>query len=317
MSLKTIRAELAADLGIPVSNAAQSALLDKKINDAAQEIWNSRDLPRSLVEQLFIVDTSTQCASLPLDLLHLRGARHHESRARLDIHDMRPRYKCDGWKEPWLGWRVKRESPISRDILNSGPLTLTLQKAEAAAVTVVVTGSTHISGRTQEVIVFGAGETEKTTTNSFLSIDSINQPELHDYNVVIEDVDGNEIATLLNNEYSTVYTIIQQADHGLLSPAIDPYYVECLYKPKLYPLKNDHDEFPLRGYDKAIYWKTMELKAKTVDEGVSFAAKCEQVIAQMVKDATQGIQKTIDFAPEPLAGIFGDCNPYRLPIFNG
>jgi hypothetical protein len=315
MSLKSIRAELAADLGIPVSNAAQSALLDKKINDAALEIWNSRDLPRSLVEQLFIVDTSTQLAALPLDLLHLRGARHHESRIRVDIHDTRPRYKCDGWKEPWLGWRVKRESAIAREILNAGPLTLTLQKAETAAVTVVVTGSTHIAGRTREVIVFGAGETEKTTTASFLTIDSINQPELHDYNVVIEDVDGNEIATLLNNEYSTVYTIIQQADHELLQPAIDPYYVECLYKPKLYPLKNDHDEFPLRGYDKAIYWKTMELKADTAEKGAIYAAKCEQILTQQVKDATQGIQKTIDFAPEPLRGIFGDC--MSTSIFNG
>lgn len=316
MSLKSIRAELAADLHIPVSNAEQKALLDLKINDAAKEIWESRDLPRSLVEQLFIVDTSTQLAALPLDLLHLRGARHHESREPIALHDMRPRYQCNPWAEPWLGWRVKRESAIKRDILNAGPLTLTLQQAEAAAVTVAITGSTLISGRVQEVITFGVGETEKTSTNSFLTIESINQPSLHDYNIVIEDVDENELAVLQNHEYSTAYTIIQQADHNLVTPAIDPYYVECLYKPKLYPLKNDHDEFPLRGYDKAIYWKTMELKAKTIDEGVAFAAKCEQLIQQIQRDATQGIQKRINFAPEPLHGLFDTC--YRgSPIFNG
>lgn len=316
MSLKTIRAELIADIGTP-NNAAQQALLDKKINDACHEIWHARDLPKSLVEQLFIVDTSTQLAALPLDLGSLRGARHHESRFRVAIHDMRPRYGCNGWQEPWLGWRIKKESAIKRDILNAGPLTLTLQKAESASITVVVTGATHISGRTQEVITFTAGETEKTTTASFLSIESINQPELHDYNVVIEDVDGNEIAVLQNNEYTTSYTIIQQADHELVTPAIDPYYVECLYKPKLYPLKGDHDEFPLRGYDKAIYWKTRELKANTVEEAVAFAGKCEQVIVQMMHDQTQGTQRRLDFAPDPLSGLF-DCH-YNggQPIFNG
>lgn len=314
MSLKSIRAEVAADIGIAVSNAAQSALLDRRINDACNEIWDSRDLPKSLVEQLFIVDTDTQLASLPIDLLHLRGARHHESRERISIQDMRPRYGCQPWSEPWLGWRVKKESATSREILNAGPLTLTLQQAETAVVTVAITGSTYISGRTQEVITFGAGETEKTTTNSFLTIESINQPELHDYNVVVTDVDDNEIAVLQNHEYLTAYTVIQQADHDLASPAITPYYVECLYKPKLYPLKNNHDEFPLRGYDKAIYWKTRELKASSVDEGAVFAAKCEQVIGQIVRDATQAIDRRMHFAPSPYHGLL-TCPTSR--IFNG
>lgn len=303
MSLRSIRAECAAELKIDVSSASEKAYLDLRINDACKEIWESRDLPHCLREQIFSVDTTSLLAAMPSYVHSIRAIRHYESRLPLSLRDTRPRFQSNGWTEPLWGWRIKGKSPTSREILSAGCLTLSIPEAETAEFSVVITGQTANANRLSETVTFAPGETEKVTAASFLELESIAQPALHANDVTVEDIDGNELAVLPNNEYTSSYTIVQVHDNWA-DNLMTPMFAEVLFKPKIYPLVNDYDEFPLPGYDKAIFWKVMELKANSGEEGLLFHGKCEQLIMDMAKDATQGTEKRINFAPEPLYGLF-------------
>lgn len=317
MSLRNILADVATQNGTPSGNAVDKAWLIYCINNAANEIYQSRDLAGSIFEQLFQFDVENQQIALPQYVGSIRAVRSYETRGRLDYHDIRPRYQNAGWTEPYLAWREKGKSPLMRNIINASVLVLTIPSAELAAFSVVVTGATAQSARISETVTFAVGEQSKSTLNAWLSVEAFANVAPHTYDVTMEDVDGRILSVLGNAEPSALYTLVQVQDYAVVGDT-GVSNVEVLYKRAFRPFVNDGDEFICPGYDKAIVWKTMEhlLSQKDPARSTHAATKAMELVMSKGRDVESGVQKTIDFAPSggqaPLGrrGRFGYGGPY-------
>lgn len=315
MSLRNILADVAADIGLPTGNATEKAWLIARVNDAAQELHQSRDLAGSIFEQLFQFDVENQQVALPAYVGSIRAVRSYATRDRIDYHDMRPRYQSQGWTEPYLAWREKGKSPLFRDIINASLAVLTIPYAETVAFDVSVTGSTEQSARISEVVTFAPGDVSKNTLNAWITIESFTNADPHLYDVTMADVDGRILSRLGNSEPRALYTLVQVQDYVSASDATGQVAanVEVLYKRAFRPFVNDNDEFICPGYDKAIVWKTLEhlLSKKDPARAAQAQSKAMELVMSKGRDVESGVQKSIDFAPSGGLGPLGRNRQWR------
>ena len=140
--LKYIRSQVAADVGLDPDNARDKAFLDDKINQVWKKLYESRDLNHCEREQLFSLDTSILQVSLPWYVVQVRGARDFNTKRKIEVQDMKPRYKSDGWAVGPLPWwfRDKGVSPLSRELINESPLTLTIPDVEDEDFSIYISG---------------------------------------------------------------------------------------------------------------------------------------------------------------------------------
>jgi len=311
MAFRDILLDFMAHTGLKVD---QRTYATRIINGAAEELYNkpSFDPANCLREQVFSLDTNAinQC-TLPYYVGALRGVREYQTGLRADMHDMRPRYTTQGWREQydkWLTFRKKHEVALARDIANEGPLTLTLTAPAAEAINVNVVGASSVSARVIEVVAFAVGDTVKATSNSFNFIEAIEKDNLTTFDLNVTDIDGVLLAYIANNQYKSRYTLIQIPDYPQVINANDTLYIEVIYKLQFSPFKNDFDQFPATGYDKAIYWKSLEhwfaRKEDKVQEMLAAGAKCAEVLNDISVDNESQTQKKIDFGRNQYLGIF-------------
>lgn len=300
MSLKYIISQTAADVGMEPDNAADRAFLIDKINQVWRKLYDSRDLNHCEREQLFSLDTSILQVSLPWQVGEVRGARDYNSQRKIGVVDMRPRYKSDGWTHGPLPWwfRDKGVAALSRELLNEAPLTLTIPEAEVAAFTVYISGSNSNAARVTEEVTFAEGETEKTTENAYGTVEALGNVAAHEYDVTLEDPDGNTLAVLPNVADHSEYRIFQVMEHDGVSVS-DPWMVEVLYKMRWVPLRNDYDEPLCPGYNDAIAFATTGvIKAKSDVQKAAMALDLsDTVLREKALNESKGKEMSIDFAP--------------------
>ena len=310
MPLHSIRSELAADLGIKINTAAERDYLDGKINKAAKEIWDNFDLRNAMREQIFQLLVDRQLITLPHYVYRVRKARWYESRMLIPVKDMRPRYHHSEWGNNSLNFRIVKEgAPLSRDIENQGPITITLSKAAESVHVFTIVGKTPFAARVSESITFQIGDLSKNTVANFEDVESINKNIVTATDALFYDMDGNEISAVPNSELKASFMILNVHDR-FESFGVAPL-VEVLYKTNFTPFKNDYDQFPCGdNYDRAIYFKTREHLAMT-QQGeeatktvLGMYAKCKEQIQMIEQNANDGVVQMLDYAPCPSYELF-------------
>lgn len=312
MSLAYILGQVSPAIGLDLDNVNERAWIIQQINKAAKELYEGRDLANVDREQAYALEGDDQQISLPYYVGQVRAVRRYWGRDRLDVTDMRPRYKSSGWTEGLLTWREKWKSPLKRHITNEAPMTLTIPQAELLAFTVVVTGSTPDSARITEEIVFAPGDVSKITVNQWTEIVGFTNLGAHTYDVTLLDVDGVELSVLPNVADRAQYIVLQVLDSAAISVE-QPYLVEVLYKNAFLFLRNDYDEFVCPGYDDAIAWQAIGntlAKHRPAEAGLAFA-KVKEVLASKDRDQMQSKDKSISFESE------GTSYPFGMPHSHG
>lgn len=313
MSLKNILLDISSILGLNIDDSAELAYHIAKINEAADELYRSNDIPGCLREQLFEVnDTETYQIAFPSQVDKIRAIRFYNTNGgQITLEDMRPRYHQHRWgSNGRLKFRIKQQTALlSRGIDNAALFTFTLKKAEAANIVINIVGKTEFASRQTETLTILAGESSATTVNSYEDFISIEKTVLNNYDIVITDVDGNTMGTIYNYELRPRYTIIQIREDDYAPVTNNSYplnIIECLYKTAFIPFRNNYDEYPCRDCDKLITWKFIEHYAiyKGTDEmqglAVNAATKVEQILAELNKNDSEGLQLMIEWAKNPM-----------------
>lgn len=302
MPLSNILADVASDSGFRTATQNQRDRCVSLINDAADEIWKCYDLPNCLGEQIFNVGTQDQQITLPYYVLEVRGIRDYDSEQKMELNDMRPRWQTMGWVH-WVGykWRiVQQEMALGRDLLNVTPLTFTLPFAAPESFSLNLEIRTPHAQRTNETVLFAAGDTSKTSVNLIEEVYSITKSDYTTYDVTIEDQDDNELGIVPNAELKSNYTLIniltKYEVQGLSK------LVEVLFKRNLPKFRFDTDRFPCGDtYDKAIYYKTMEIfygkqgGTESLQMAIAFNAKCSDLMTKLTVNKQEGVKMIMDF----------------------
>jgi hypothetical protein len=205
MPLSYILTQVERKSGMTGSDAGQRAMLIDIINEAAQEIYETEDIPGCLRE-CYIQANSNQELALPSFVGELRAVRNAHWNGAWNISDMRPRYHARDWRDSWKNWRDKGVSPIHTEHSNSAPLSITIPVADDSVV-ITINGETLDSNRAIDSITMDA--TEKDGTQSFTAIKSISKNKVTDYNITILDADDVELATLYADQTESRYKLIE------------------------------------------------------------------------------------------------------------
>jgi len=316
--LSYILTEFAKEVGQPLNTAIDRANAISKINKAARELYAITDLVGSLREQVFDVDASKLQITLPYYVDKIRGARHYDTKNRIKIEDMRPRYFYGReWPQKHLTWRKKNTSYIAHEITNEAPLTISIPQAEDSRFKVIIVGSTSKSDRVVESVTFEIGDTTKTLTNNFNTFPGfqfIGKDKIITQNVKIEDESGITIAEIANCEFESRYTIIAISDY---EQSVGCNCYEFLYKYKFSPFHNDYDTFPAPNYDDAIVCKAVSqfYSKDTSENGIGQAkaleweARCSAILKQNAEDGEGSDEKEIQFGRNRFFDIQGNGYP--------
>lgn len=308
MSLLSIRAKVAAKLGLNPSDANQKALLTSFVNEGAEELWKTNDLVGALREVVLSFDGTQKQIALPYYVLSVKGIRWADSGAPITQNDMRPRYQS--WDDAkLLNWRDKNKSPLHTAITDESTVTLKLPIVEAKDVIINIIGRTPNSSKVQEKLTIPAGQLSVESTNNYVEIYSITKSATNTYDITVYDVNSSEISKIPNAELSPRYTIVQILDDKF-DGNVETSGVEVLYKPVYRPLIEDYDEFQAEGYDDAVFWKVLEVYQGRQDDDNSAerakaaAMKVTQLCGDIAKQFTSGKKLEMNFKPNPLYNIF-------------
>lgn len=310
MSLRYIIRRVAKEIGVssPELNPEQKAALIDIINQAAEEVYENKDLPISLKE-VYVKANTNKRMSLPPFVGEIRAIRSTIWNDNWTIQDLRPRYHARDWPNKWKNFRLIEYSPIKTELTSATPGTIEYPIVDGKlAITLV--GETANSSRTVETIYQGA--LIQVWTNSFLSFKAIRKNKVTSYDVVIKDADGIEIATLYADQLESRYVIIDISQYPSLVTCSDGTFpMEVLYKPRMSRLENDEDTFPVDGFDDVIVIKAKQLLTEDQEgkeqRAILMQAKGDKILNQKVENKTGTIQKKIKFGRNPLLGLFKRC----------
>lgn len=309
--LSDILADLASKFG-KTGTATDLNVRIYDINKAAKEIHNSSDLEEALTEDIFNFNNeSAQQITTPAYVDKVRGARYADGRDVITIDDIRNRYNFHWFSENevwYLKPRDKGHTPLSRGIENQSALIIGVPLAEVVGFTVTITGETDNSYRFVETLTFAVGDLSHTSLGNYKKVESITKSIVTTYDVLIEDVEGNEMGRILNSEYESACKIYQIMDEERTATLPQNFSgVELHYKKRFQPFKNFTDCFlGTSKYDDAIVWKYMEHRSKNLDEAAGYNAKCNAILSQGYQNDTTGKVQKMNLRPSPYFNL-----PYK------
>jgi len=299
--LKDILIDLAALYGIDLSNTNERNLLVIRVNHAARELHDKRDIPEALSELVADIDQYSQQVALPNYVYSVRAMRYYDSREKIDIENIKNRYHDGYGGDCWpLKFRQTKDSPICREIANLSTLVVTIPLEEEEEFSVTISGQTEHSTRDSETLVFSAGDTEKETTLNFKDIESIVKSKATKYDVTITDADDNVVAIIPNVKNDVSYKIFQLTESDITGGSTYGA-VEVLYLTQFMPAQEDSDTFwGTDKYDRTIIFKYRELYGEDdLNLSVAYGGKADKDLLEMHQADKPGKRERINFKPQP------------------
>jgi hypothetical protein len=271
------------------------------INRAAREIYHTWDLPHSLWERYFCIDTADQLITLPWYVDEIRGIRRATFSSKIQLVDMRPRYHYRPWRQPTLQWRLMSESALERTITQAGRLVVSLAGMEDVSLTVTIVGQTTTSGLTRENLIFEPGVTQLTTTNQYTQdtpngIKSITKSAASAYDLIVtQELDGLQIASIANFNRIAKNQCIQVHDGNYSLIFAPTECSEILFKWPYKPLVEDSDLFiGTERFDDVIVWKIREHWHSTRPEEGGLALACSQKCLTLIQKLSENIESSAE-----------------------
>lgn len=281
------------------TSIADGDLLNQKINAAADEIWNSVDLPGCLQEDYFNLGESA-VITLPYYVHRIRKVKPCEFGINTKLNGPIPAYSDHYYtNSPW-NWRILRETPLMRDIEEASTLEIRPEIQLESDVLISFAGPTDVADRGQETVTLSAGESSVQTVNRYEDLDLLQKHSKTAANLHVYDAKGNEVAFIPNHILPAKNTQIQvytRCDSNMLNRCLS-----VLYKPILPYMSEDLDVFP-EPYGHALVVKVLEWFKIDVKEALEhaslYATKSSSMFARASGDFETGQAKPIQARRSP------------------
>lgn len=261
MSLKGIRAAIDSEAGFNSTlNADDKTYLNERINKIAADLYAKEDLTGSLYELITFWDQDSKLVSMPSYVGEVRGARYYDSPLEITLREIRPRYAIGSFGIELKDFREVGVSSLAVQMDNYSTLTFSLPEGEVASedLSISVIGQTPTASRIEEIVTIAEGENSVETSSNWLGAPtSIRKSAANQFDILVTDAEGEELALIPNNALTSEYLIWQVRDDNM-NGQVSSNSIEILFKMKFEPLVNDGDEFLRSKYDDVILWKFLE-----------------------------------------------------------
>lgn len=268
--LGDVLTRLASDTGLHITQKRTTLL--NVVNISGRLLHKLLDCNKMFREVTLVVPVN-KVVSLPAIIGELKGMRVHTYDTPFPLHSMgSPRYIKDVDDYRFKNWRDIGESPIHTSMTAVSQLTLITNTADDSEV--IIVGQTDSANLLEESITMD--ELEKTTTNLFgPRIDSITCiARNRQSDIVIEDSNGTELATLYNNFSKSRYKIVDVSEiYFPQDTSSNESLIDVCYKVPERVFSSNADQFYAGDdYDEAWYHMSMFVFLQGVPERANEAA---------------------------------------------
>lgn len=284
MILKELKERIAG-----VTSIGNGDKLLHKIQIAANEIWETVDLPGCLMEDYYVIGENNYI-TLPYHVGKIRGVKPLRHDFNTTLNSMVPAYFDNGYRiSPWRA-RILRTTPLVRDIGEASTLVIKARKPVSGTVLISIAGPTDLAARGSETLGIDPGDSEVETDNRYTDLNLLVKDVKTATDLDVYNAAGEIVALLPNNLLEARNTLIQIWDNG--ETQLGNYSVAVLYKPTLPPLVDDLDSFP-DPYAHALELKIIEYfmieSADKLEQASVFAIKSDNLIGRFSADAERGL----------------------------
>lgn len=312
-----------------VTGITDRTQLLRYVNRAAQEAYDNWDLPGSCDERSFSIDVSTHFVTLPWYVDQVRGIKRRDFADRVQLVDIRHRYRDTPWIQPFLQWRVHPDQVLERNLSQASQLVFTLQATESTSLDITIVGQTATSSRRIETLTIEAGSTSVTSTNQWLQdspfgIQRLSKSRRTDTDVLVtQSVDSTRVASIAAPMLNARNKRIQVYEDGqFLSILGDIQSVDVLFKWPFIPLEDDAEEFlNTDRFDVALNWKIQShwyaLKEETYSLAIAAEAKCKDQLQKLAMNLEDQTEMYIRRGRNPYEGAIRSMRRGRYAYYYG
>lgn len=265
-------------------------------NRAARMLYDGFDLPGSVFEQFFCVDTTQHVVTFPWYVGAIRGMRLNKSSRQVLLQDMRPRYATSPWTQPYLKYRQLSPTPLLRPLTQSGTLTFMIPVAETEPFNVVIIGQTPNADKVTEIITFNVGDTSKVSVNQWtqeapFGITALKKDKIISSNVTVtQTADALNVAVIPNAQTEAANLRVQILDWNStasLIPSDD--CVEVLYKKRFQAFTSVDDSWIDDRLEQALVYAVKYLYQVQTGE-LEQAAASQAIYMKVCRDVTTNME---------------------------
>lgn len=284
MTLLELKSKLADITGLTEASTQRTL-----IQLAAEELWNSVDLPNSL-QEIRVTTAADRFVTLPWQVYKVRGVKFANSRNSVEINTIHPYYNDLDFYVSDLSCRVLRYVPIHTRITNASTLKFKARKAVTSDVDFTITGEVDNASYVVEPLTLPAGSREVISEERYVNIPrSITKALPSEVDVDIYDASGNLLGVFPNHLLECRYLLCQMYDRCTqIANTLDGCF-DVLFKPYAPPLYSDGDAFP-DPFAQVVLFKAVEqhfLKSDTNMASV-YNEKALELLKQFTADDTRG-----------------------------
>lgn len=275
-----------------LSGVTDAATRKAAIHLAAEEVWNSLDIPGTMQE--IRVDTgANRYVTLPWQVYKVRGIKNAYDRVPVEVNTIHPLYHdYSSFLTPGDMAVELGRIPLKQKITNASTLTFTLRKKESVDVVINIVGEVDNASRVIEPVTIPAGQLSAESVERFINLPtSITKTAVNRYDIDIADADGVVLGTIPNHLYSASYLLYQFRDRCLSdgTPLRDGF--DIMFKPHLPPMTEGGDFFPAPYHQTVIFKALEQLKMgneSELDVATAYNSKGMEVTKQFNSDAVNG-----------------------------
>lgn len=285
------------------SGQASDDVIRASIQMAAEELWNSVDLPGTLREAR-VCTNNERYVTLPGEVYKVRKIRSAMGKVDMELENINGQYNDMNFYQPEITCRMLRKVPLHTKINNASTLRFKLRRAESADVTFTITGSTDMAMRVVEPVTITAGSTYQDTVERYFDIpDSITKDRPLSTDTQIIDAEGIELGLFPAQLSVCEYYLCQMYDR--CSTVYSPYLgcFDVVYKPHMPPLTDDLDIFPAPFHQVVIYMALEQICMKS-DETIKVAAAYKQKALSLLMQFTADEQAGRTVKPAVKRNLF-------------
>lgn len=310
LMLKDILDQVAAEIGLQMTNASSRAFAVEMVNKAAKRLYDSADLKNSLVEEIFNINVGTNVVTLPQRVGMARKMRYVNGSRPIENADPIMRYHESGANDVWpLQFRELPPTPLIQDYTNASKLTFSIPLVSTKSVTVYVQGYNENTSNVLETVTIPVGQLSASTARNYEGIRRIVASGNEEYDITVTDVAGVVLSIIPNNVKEMLYKRLQVLEHFAAPGDLlgGGQAIELLYKLALPRMEQDYDSFICGDlYDEAIAWEYIvghHTKRTNVDGVESARAMVLKLVKNIADNVEKGKLKKFDAAPNKFLRI--------------
>jgi hypothetical protein len=305
--------DMLTELQDSISDSSRE-VLTRYLNRAYKELYDTYDLPNSVVDEFFAIDSQDGQIVLPEYVDQIRGAGSRMDYVPISISDFRSGYRVTpSFQQPYE-WRIRGEVPLVGQLDATDKLRITLFGPETSAVNVTIIGETAQAATHTEIVTLLAGETSALTEAQWVAdnpyaMTSITKDITTQNDIAITVAStGKEVSRIRNRLLKARYQLFQLTDLNPLLPAgfwLGPPGAQIVYKKTLIPLVFDTDEIIYPKAESSVCWKAREIWYQQKSDQASFAAseqaknKCLELLNNIMINQESAGEKKVKFGRNP------------------